>query len=141
VLATSLTARQESLVGAWELMSAKNAGGEALPSVNLLLIVTSDGLNSQIGTPKGRPKLDKPANQLTEAEFRARFTGVQRQHGTYTLSGNRITRQAAAAVSPNNEGRQQVQESLPAAFRLSEGERITATRGEPNAPNGTDRRS
>jgi hypothetical protein len=108
VLATSLTAQQESLVGAWELVSATNAQGQPLP--NLLLVVTSDGLYSQIGIPKGRPKLEKPANQLTEAEFRARFTGVQGQHGTYTVSGNRVTRQAIAAVNPNNEGVQQVLE-------------------------------
>jgi hypothetical protein len=128
VLATSLTAQQESLVGAWELVSQTNADGQPNPNPNLLLIFTRDGIYSQIGIAKGRPKLDKPANQLTEAEFRARFTGVQGNHGTYTVSGNRITRQAIAAINPANEGTQQVLE-----FRI-EGNtlilRLPETKGE-----------
>ena len=50
----------------------------------------------------------RPLAQLNADELRARFSGTSAQHGTFTASGNRLTRRIVGSFTPINQGREQV---------------------------------
>ena len=66
--------------------------------------MTTDGFFSQTAIPTGRPKLNKPLKEMTKEELLAQFTNVVARRGTYTVSGNRLTRTDITNTNPNNEG-------------------------------------
>ena len=99
-------AEQNPLVGAWERVSQTNDAGVANPQPYMLVIFSEDGVFTMVNIAKGRPKTPKPVGELTPQEFRSRFTGVQAVYGTYTVVGNRLTRNVVGALNPNNEGQQ-----------------------------------
>ena len=106
LLSTAALAQQNSLVGAWERVSQTNDKGEASPTPYMLVIFTSDGVFSQTNIARDRPQRDKPLNELTNEELRARLAGSQAVYGTYTVTGDRLTRTVVGALNPANEGRQ-----------------------------------
>ena len=72
----------------------------------MVVTLSGDGVFTQINTAKDRPRVDKPLGQLTNEEFRTRFTGSQAVYGTYRVSGDRLIRNVIGALNPNNEGEQ-----------------------------------
>ena len=99
-------AQQNPLVGAWERVSQTNDTGVANPQPYMLVIFSEDGVFTMVNIAKGRPKTPKPVGELTPEELRSRFAGVQAVYGTYTVVGNRLTRNVVGALNPNNEGQQ-----------------------------------
>jgi hypothetical protein len=45
-------------------------------------------------------------SELTDEQFRARFTGVQAVYGVCTGAGDQLTRRIIGALNPNNEDQQ-----------------------------------
>jgi hypothetical protein len=104
---------QNPLVGVWEHTTREG----------VLTIYTSEGVFATIGLPPGRPKVDKPLEELTDQELKARVAGIGPiEHGTYAVMGSRLTRQVVAALNPTFEGTR-----LAAEFRI-EGETLILTR-------------
>lgn len=105
------SAQSTALVGTWERFSAKASDGtDAQPQPPVaLLFITPEGIWAQIAIPAGRPKIDKPINQLSREELIGRYTNIESRQGTYTISGNRFIRQNISASNPNLEGTDQVQ--------------------------------
>ena len=114
------TAKQNSIVGTWERVSQTDQEGKPNPNPYMLGIFSEDGVFTQINIAKNRPRIDKPLAQLTNEEFRARFTGIQAVYGTYTVRGDRLTRNVVGALNPNNEG-----ENLTSQFKI-EGDTLIA---------------
>ena len=83
-------------------------------------MLSDDGLFAQLNIAKDRPRVDKPLSQLTNEEFRTRFTGSQAVYGTYMVSGDRLIRNVIGALNPNNEGTQ-----LTSVFTI-DGDTLTA---------------
>ena len=102
---------QNSLVGSWERISLLDGEGKAIqpPSPPAFVIFSSDGFFSQSSIPAARPKVDKPVDQMTKEELVQRFNRLESRRGTYTVSGNRLTRKNIANGDPNGEGTEQVQ--------------------------------
>lgn len=102
---------QTPLVGAWERISLLNAEGKATqpPSPAAFLVFTADGFFSQSAIPTGRSKVNKPLEQMTKEEVLQRFNRLEARRGTYTVTGNRLTRRNIAHGDPNQEGTEQVQ--------------------------------
>ena len=120
VFSSFALAQQNPLVGTWERVFQADEQGNPSPNPYMLVIFSSDGVFTQINIAKNRPRVDKPLSQLTNEEFRARFTGVQAVYGTYSVTGDRITRNVIGALNPNNEG-----EQLTSQFKV-EGDTMTA---------------
>jgi hypothetical protein len=114
------TVRQNSIVGTWERVSRTDQEGKPNPNPYMLVILSQDGVFTEINIAKNRPRIDKPLGQLTNEEFRTRFTGVQAVYGTYTIRGDRLTRNVIGALNPNNEG-----EQLTSQFKI-EGDTLIA---------------
>jgi hypothetical protein len=95
-----------ALAGTWERFSIRDDNGN-MPNPQppaAFLIMTTDGFFSQTAIPTGRPKLNKPLKEMTKEELLAQFTNVVARRGTYTVSGNRLTRTDITNTNPNNEG-------------------------------------
>jgi len=122
--ARALAQHQNPLVGAWERLSAKNAEGVDIqpPEPAAFVIFSADGYFSQTVIPTGRNKLKKPLDDLTKDELLNRFQLLFAWQGTYTVSGNTLTRRIISHTNPNVEGTQFVQE-----FRL-DGDLLILTR-------------
>jgi len=128
VLVPSLALAQNNpLVGAWERISDINAQGtqQQPPAPPAFLILSADGFFSQTAIPSGRPKVDKPLQELTKDELISRFNQVVGRRGTYTIVGNRLTRHDIANTNPSGEGGEQIQ-----LFRI-EGDLLILTTPDP----------
>ena len=122
--ARALAQPQNPLVGAWERVSAKNDEGIDVqpPEPVAFVIFTADGYFSQTVIPTGRTKLKKPLEDMTKEELLHRFQNLFAWRGTYTVSGNTLTRRIISHTNPNIEGTEFVQE-----FRI-DGDLLILTR-------------
>ncbi len=122
--ASALAQNQNPLVGAWQRISLKNAEGVDIqpPEPAAFVIFSADGYFSQTVIPTGRTKLKKPFEDLTKEELLHRFQLLFAWQGTYTVSGNTLTRRIISHTNPNVEGTELVQE-----FRI-EGDQLILTR-------------
>ena len=110
VLASSLSFAQTSpLVGTWERVSALTAAGTPeTPLAPAMLIVSSDGHFIFSAIPAGRPKVNKPLEQMIREELLERFKGLTVRQGTWMVTGNRFINIEIGAENPNLEGREVV---------------------------------
>ncbi len=110
--ASALAQNQNPLVGAWERLSLKNAEGVDIqpPEPAAFVIFSADGYYSQTVIPTGRNKLKKPLADLTKEELLNRFQLLFAWQGTYTVSGNTLTRRIISHSNPNVEDTELVQE-------------------------------
>jgi len=110
LLAPSLTAAQDNrLVGTWERVSALTAtGAPETPLAPALLIVSADGHFTFSAIPTGRPKINKPLDQLTREEVLERYRGLTVRRGTWSVTENRFVTIENGAENPNLEGREVV---------------------------------
>lgn len=120
---------QNALVGAWERVSLKDAQGAVTqpPGPAAFLILSGDGFFSQTAIPAGRKKadkVDKPVDQMTKEELVERFQRLGARRGTYSVTGNKLTRRNISHVDPNQEGTEATQE-----FRIEAGMLILTTPG------------
>ena len=122
--ARALAQTQNPLVGTWERFLLKNDEGVDIqpPEPAAFVIFTADGYFSQTVIPTGRNKLKKPLEDMTKDELLHRFQNLFAWRGTYTVSGNTLTRRIISHTNPNIEGTELVQE-----FRL-EGDLLIWTR-------------
>ena len=109
VLSISVTAEAQGddrFVGTWERTSLKNGQGETTqpPAGSAKLIFTSNGYYAQVVARPGRGKVTKPLAQMTNEELIDRYRGFNGRWGTYTVSGNVLTRTDLIAANPNQEG-------------------------------------
>lgn len=104
-------AQSSPLAAAWERVSLRDSAGTVVqpPAPVAFAIYSANGYFSQIALPTGRPTLDKAMADMTKEELVARFQGVSAVRGTYTISGNRLTRKTLASINPAQEGRELVQ--------------------------------
>lgn len=109
-------AQSSPLTGAWERVSLRDSAGTILqpPGAAAFAIYSANGHFSQIAIPTGRPISDKPLTDMTKEELLVRFQGASASRGTYTISGNRLTRKSLSNLNPAQEGRDLVQ-----VFRLA----------------------
>ena len=112
---------QKAFVGTWERISNKDAEGKALEERLLPsnIIFAADGHYSQTAFPTGREKVAKPVKEMTREELVNRLDGVLSSYGTYTVTGNKLTRKVLQHLNPASQGTDIVQE-----FRL-EGDTLT----------------
>jgi Lipocalin-like domain len=122
---------QSPVVGAWERVSLVNAEGKPTqpPAPPAFLIFSADGFFSQSAVPTGRPKIAKPLDQMTKEELLARFTRLETRRGTYTISGNRLTRRNVTHGDPTQEGSEQTQ-----LYRV-EGDTLILSSNDPKLKN------
>ena len=122
--ARALAQHQNPFVGAWERVSAKNDEGIDVqpPEPVAFVIFSADGYFSQTVIPTGRNKLKKPFEDMTKEELLHRFQLLFAWFGTYTVSGNTLTRRIISHTNPNLEGTEVVQE-----FRI-DGDLLILTR-------------
>src|SRR5215471_12478727 len=123
--ASVLAQNQPLLVGAWERLSLKNAEGVDIqpPEPAAFVIFSADGYYSQTVIPTGRNKLKKPLEDMTKEELLNRFQLLFAWRGTYTVSGNTLTRRIISHSNPNVEGTELVQE-----FRIEGDDLLILTR-------------
>jgi hypothetical protein len=110
-ITSAQTTNFSQFAGAWERFSLRDETGKMVspqPPAPFL-IMTADGFFSQTAIPTGRPKSTKALKDMTKDELLARFNQVVGRHGTYSVSGNRLTRTDLSNIIPNNEGMSQVQ--------------------------------
>ena len=130
LLTVPLALKADPLVGMW----VKEHPAQQPPEEFLLF--GPDGQFAQAVLPANRPKLD-PARlaeaeerhesgiaRMTREELLARFEHVQAAHGTYTVSGNVVSRKHLADLDPNLEGTEEIQE-----FRIDGGALILSAKG------------
>jgi len=110
--ASALAQNQTPLVGAWERLALKNAEGVDIqpPEPAAFVIFSADGYYSQTVIPIGRNKLKKPLEDMTKEELLNQFQLLFAHHGTYTVSGDKLTRRFISHSNPNVEGTELVQE-------------------------------
>ena len=115
---------QSPLVGAWERISLLDAEGKATqpPTPAAFLVFSADGFFSQNAIPTGRSKVNKPLDQMTKEELLQRFNRLEARRGTYTVTGNHLTRKSITHGDPNQEGTEQVQ-----LFRIEGGTLILSS--------------
>ena len=102
---------QNPLIGSWERISLLDAEGKSTqpPAPPAFVIFSADGFFSQSAIPAARPKVNKPIDQMTKEELAQRFNRLETRRGTYSISGNRLTRKNIANGDPNGEGTEQTQ--------------------------------
>lgn len=127
----ALAQAQPSIVGAWERVSLVDAQGKTSqpPAPPAFLIFSADGFFSQSAVPAGRAKVSKPLAEMTKEELIARYSRMETRRGTYTISGNRLTRRNVTHGDPNQEGTEGVQ-----LFRI-EGDTLILSSADPKAKN------
>jgi hypothetical protein len=103
---------REVFIGTWERISNKDAEGRALDERLLpsTIIFAADGHYSQTGFPSGRDRTSKPVREMTREELVNRLDGVVSGYGTYTVTGNRLTRRVLQHLNPSSQGTEIVQE-------------------------------
>jgi hypothetical protein len=104
-------AQSSALTGAWERVSLRDSTGTMRqpPAPAAFTIYSSDGYFSQTAIPTGRPTIDKPLTEMTKEELVARFERASAGRGSYTISGNRLTRKSLSNINPALEGGELVQ--------------------------------
>ena len=92
-------------------MSLRDSAGTLLqpPNPVAFAIYSANGYYAQIAIPTGRPTVEKPLSEMTREELLARFQRVTAVRGTYTVSGDRLTRKGIATLNPAAEGTEFVQ--------------------------------
>ena len=112
---------QKAFVGTWERISAKDGEGKALEERLLPsnIIFAADGHYSQTAFPAERAKVAKPVKEMTREELVNRLDGVLAGYGTYTVTGNKLTRKVLQHLNPAGQGTEIIQE-----FRL-DGDALT----------------
>jgi hypothetical protein len=113
------------VVGAWERISMTDARGEVAKQEPAFLLFSASGHFAQTVTPAGRPKINKPLQDMTKEELLARFQGLSARFGTYTIAGDKLTRKNVAHISPAAEGTSETQ-----LFRIDRDVLILTTEGE-----------
>jgi hypothetical protein len=104
LLSASTLAQPNRFVGTWELIARTTPQGVVDQDPHELLVFTDAGIYVRIELPKGRPRVNKPDAELTLEELRARYKGVIAFHGTYRVTGDRLTAEVVAHTDPNREG-------------------------------------
>ena len=104
-------AQSSALTGAWQRVLLRDSTGAMRqpPAPAAFAIYSANGYYSQSAIPTGRPTIDKPLTEMTKEELVARLDGVNAGWGSYTISGNRLTRKALSSVNPALEGRELIQ--------------------------------
>lgn len=127
----AMASAQSAIVGAWERVSMVDAQGKPSqpPAPAAFVIFSADGYFSQSGVPTGRPKVDKPLDQMTKEELLARFSRLETRRGPYTISGNRLTRINVTHGNPSQEGTEATQ-----LFRV-EGDMLILSSTDPKLKN------
>jgi hypothetical protein len=93
------------LVGSWERFAVTDAGGRVRQAAPPAFVVfTPDGFFSETEMQRGRPLVDEPLEAMTTEELLARFASLVAARGTYTVSGNTVTRTYVAHSNPEWEG-------------------------------------
>ena len=110
----------KAFVGTWERISYKDDEGKAIEDrlVRAHLIFSAEGHYSQVQLPTGRAKNDKPLKEMTKEELLNRFEGAVAYYGTYTISGNTLTRKEIVELNPNREGFVNVQTFRLGSFKI-----------------------
>jgi hypothetical protein len=119
----------DPIAGAWERLSMKNVKtGEMVRFVPPPMhIIYSDGQFVFFQANGGRPRLQKPRDEMTKEELWER-SNLAGQYGTYRISGNKLMLNVVSAADPLNEGLEITQE-----FRVDGDSLVvigTNTRGE-----------
>ena len=104
LVSASTLAQPNRVVGTWELIARTTPQGVVDQDPHELLVFTDAGIYVRIELPKGRPRVNKPDAELTLEELRARYNGVIAFHGTYRVTGDRLTAEVVAHTDPNREG-------------------------------------
>ena len=95
------------LVGTWERISLlRNALSVQPPDAPLFVKFGSDGHWSMMEMP-GRPKIDKPLEQLTDKELRSRFDSVDGGYGSWAIKGDVVTRKHVVNMGGGGENSSQ----------------------------------
>ncbi len=104
--ATASAPNQKAFVGTWERIARKDQDGQAVTGATVpsQIIFSADGHYVQVSNPPGRAKLDKPIKEMTKEELLNRFENVSGSYGTYSISGNTLTRKLISSSAPNGEG-------------------------------------
>lgn len=134
VVQNSTIAAQEAnpFVGTWERTYIVSPEGKVTQDlakgigVPAWLIMSDNGYFTQTTLPLGRPKLNKPLNELTREELLAQLRGVVVRQGTYKVSGNDLTRTTVTNLNPRTEGESETQQ-----FRFEGDVMILTQREEP----------
>jgi hypothetical protein len=113
IVHTHTAAAQEAanapFVGAWERIYIVSPEGKVTQDLSkgigvpAFLIMSANGYFTQTTLPEGRPKLKKPRNEMTKEELLAMLRGVVVRQGTYTVSGNDLTRKTVTNLDPTAE--------------------------------------
>ena len=121
VRSTASAPDEKTFVGTWERISATDGQGKALEERLLPsnIIFSADGHYSQTAFPAGREKVAKPVTEMTREQLVTRLDGVLAGYGTYTVTGNTLTRKVLQHLNPATQGTEIIQE-----FRL-EGDTVT----------------
>ena len=112
---------QNPLVGTWDLVSTTLDGKQASPPASssdciqpgvTRQIYSADGFYIVLSIPKGRTQPTNPRDQWTKDDWQKLYGGVSvgvwGNFGTYSVSGDKLTRRTTAAVNPTNEGKESV---------------------------------
>jgi len=90
-LCASPALAQNSIVGTWKQISAQNGR-----NVEGLAIYTADGHFTRISFPADRST--KAPEDMSKEELVAAVRATTAQYGTYTVSGNTLTRRLMAGI-------------------------------------------
>lgn len=105
MLAAAPAIAQESIVGVWQRVLLDEKGQPTPDPAPMLAVYTDVGIYVQVSFRLDRQE-SRPLTDLNADELRARFSGTSAQHGTYTVSGSRLTRRIVGAFTPLNQGRE-----------------------------------
>lgn len=97
-----------TLVGAWERFADTGRDGSEERKPGAIVMYGADGHYFQMVIPRGRPRVSKPLSEMSREELLSRFQEVVGHRGTYTISGNRLTRHKVVHTDPSAEGTDEV---------------------------------
>jgi hypothetical protein len=101
------------LVGTWERVSLlRNSVSVQPPDAPLYLKFGADGYWSMMEMPDGRPKVNKPLEQMTKEELFERFDKVEGGWGYYLVKRDIVNRVHDEDIAPGREGVQHVREYI-----------------------------
>ncbi|MEX2301526.1 MAG: lipocalin-like domain-containing protein [Bryobacterales bacterium] len=101
------------LVGTWERVSLlRNSLSVQPPDAALYLKFNADGYWSMMEMPEGRPKVNKPLEEMTKEELFQRFDKVEGGWGYYIVKRDIVNRIHDEDISPGREGVQHIREYM-----------------------------
>jgi hypothetical protein len=101
------------LVGTWERVSLlRNSLSVQPPDAALYLKFNADGYWSMMEMPDGRPKVNKPLEEMTKEELFQRFDKVEGGWGYYLVKRDVVNRIHDEDISPGREGLQHIREYI-----------------------------